>query len=274
MEPIGIAEGIERLALRTPTLPPATHTNSYVIGEKRALLVEPASPYPDEIERAVRWIEQARTRGVEPLAMVVTHHHRDHVGGAEAMAARLNLPLWGHRLTAERLPALSFERLLEDDERIELDDTAVRVMHTPGHAPGHLCLLDECSGALIAGDMVAGEGTILVEPSDGDMRAYLASLEKMAAASPTVLLPAHGEPLEPEATIARYIAHRLERERKVLEALRTLGRAASAADLVPLAYDDAPEAVWPLATLSVEAHLIKLEQDAQARRAPEGWVAI
>lgn len=269
--PVEIASALWMLPLRTPTLPPATHTNSFLVGAGRALLVEPATPYPDELDRAVAWIEEAQRRGVDPIAMVATHHHPDHVGGAKALASRLGLPLWAHRLTAKRLPGLSFERLLEDDEVLELDDASVRVLHTPGHAPGHICLLEERSGAMIAGDMVAGTGTILVEPTEGDMRAYLASLERMGAASPSVLLPAHGDALEPRTTIARYIAHWLERERKVLDALAAHGKPASSADLVPVAYDDAPAAVWPLATLSTEAHLVKLEQEGRVSRTDAGW---
>ena len=268
-----VVGAVRMLPLRTPTLAPATHTNSFLVGAGRAILVEPATPYPDELERAIGWVAEERRRGIEPMAIVATHHHPDHIGGARALASRLALPLWAHRLTAARVPELAFERLLEDGERIELDGADVRVIHTPGHAPGHVCLLEERSGAMIAGDMVAGVGTILVEPTDGDMRLYLASLERMAGAGPSVLLPAHGDPLEPEATIARYIAHRLERERKVFEALLRHGSPASAPELVPAAYDDAPPAVWPLAALSTEAHLIKLEGDGRVERTSDGWAA-
>lgn len=270
-----IVPWVQMLPLRTPTLPPATHTNAFLVGSGRAVLVEPATPYRDEIDRALAWIEEARASGIEPIAIVATHHHADHVGGARALAGALSLPLWAHRRTAERLPELEFARWLDDGERIELDGpepVVLRALHTPGHAPGHLCLIEERSGAMIAGDMVAGVGTILVEPKDGDMRAYLASLERMASEEPTVLLPAHGGPLESRTTIDRYVRHRLERERKVLEALaQHRGRPASAADLVPVAYDDAPRTVWPLAAMSTEAHLVKLEQDGRVRRVEGGW---
>jgi hypothetical protein len=88
-----------------------------------------------------------------------------------------------------------------------------------------------------------------------------------------VLLPAHGDPLEPGPTLRRYVAHRLERERKVLAALARHGGPASAAELVPVAYDDAPRAVWPLGALSTEAHLIKLERDGRVERTAAGWAA-
>ncbi len=271
-----IVPWLQMLPLRTPTLPPATHTSSFLVGSGQALLVEPATPYPDELERAVRWVEEARVAGIEPIAIVATHHHADHVGGARALSRELGLPLWAHQRTAARLEGeLTFERHLEDGERLELDGpepTALRVLHTPGHAPGHVCLVEERSGAMIAGDMVAGIGTILVEPNDGDMSLYLASLERMAAEEPSVLLPAHGGPLrDPGSTIAHYVRHRLERERKVLAALSAHGTSAAASELVPVAYDDAPPVVWPLAALSTEAHLEKLERDGKVRREGKRW---
>lgn len=264
-----VAPGIERLALRTPTLPPATHTNAYLVGHGEAILVEPASPYPEEIRRAVRWVEDAQRRGVRPVALVATHHHADHVGGATALADALSLPLWAHAETAARLAGrVRFDRLLEDGARIELaGDPPLRVdaVLTPGHAPGHLCLLERASGALICGDMVASVGTILVEPQDGDMALYLRSLRAMKALRPRTLLPAHGDPIDdPDACLDRYVAHRLERERRVLAALEGFGGAATPAQLVPTAYADAPPTVWPLAALSTEAHLLKLVEEGRA----------
>lgn len=271
-----VVPGVQMLPLRTPTLPPATHTNSYLVGTGEAVLIEPATPYPAELDRAVAWVREARRAGIAPVALVATHHHRDHVGGASALAERLGLPLWAHRLTAERLAGeLTFARLLEDGERLRLDGPTpmtLRAVHTPGHAPGHLCFVEEASGAMIAGDMVAGVGTILVEPTDGDMGLYLASLERMRREEPSVLLPAHGWPLyDAQGVLRHYVAHRLEREAKVRAALARHGGPATPMDLVPDAYDDAPKAVWPLAALSTEAHLRKLEEDGAARRVDERW---
>jgi glyoxylase-like metal-dependent hydrolase (beta-lactamase superfamily II) len=125
---------------------------------------------------------------------------------------------------------------------------------------------------MIAGDMVAGVGTILVEAIDGDMALYLESLRRMDAEAPSVLLPAHGWPLrDAHGALERYIAHRLERERKVHAALVRHGGPASVAELLPAAYDDAPRAVWPIAALAAEAHLIKLEREGRARRTAAGW---
>lgn len=277
--PTTIAPGVDVLPLRTPTLPPATHTNVYLLGTGDFVLVEPASPYPEEIERAVRWVEQRLARGDRLRAILATHHHPDHIGGATALAQRLHAPLWGHAATIDRLAgSVVFERAISDGEVIALDGEVplrLRAVFTPGHAPGHLCFYDELSRAMIAGDMVASTGTILVETVDGDMAQYLASLARMDALEPSVLLPAHGAPIHAaHEKLTGYIAHRLAREAKVLAALRCDDRPRPVQALVPQAYDDAPQLVWPLAALAAEAHLVKLANDGLAEHTPEGWRAL
>lgn len=274
-----VTDTIRCLPMRTPTLPPATHTNAYLVGTREAVLVEPASPYEDEIANTVAWVAAAARRGIELRALVLTHHHPDHAGGAAALRERLGLPLWAHPATAERLSgAVEVDRMLEHGERIELDGpvpTVLEAVHTPGHAPGHLCFFDAWSRALIAGDMVASVGTILVEPVDGDMAQYLASLAYMRSLNASALLPAHGDPIVDAAgKLDEYIAHRQMREAKVLAALEACSRSASPIELVPVAYDDAPPAVWPLAERALEAHLIKLERDGRVARRADRWLVV
>lgn len=193
------------------------------------------------------------------------------------MCHRLGLPLWAHGRTAERAPHVRVDRFLDDGESIELDGpipTRLSCVLTPGHAPGHLCFHDSHSNMLLAGDMVASTGTILVEPRDGDMRQYLDSLARLKQMDVGALLPAHGDVItDVRGKLDHYVAHRLAREQRILTALRDHGEAASAAELLPVAYADAPQSVWPLAALSAEAHLIKLVTDGLVARAGEGWVA-
>jgi endoribonuclease LACTB2 len=276
--PVALSPGLRMLAVRTPTLPPATHTNVFLVGAGDAVLVEPASPYTEEVDRVAAWVDEARQTGVTVRAIVATHHHPDHIGGAVVLRERLGLPLWAHEATqtclAGRVPV---DRTLADGETIHLHggagvpDMALTAVHTPGHAPGHLCFLEPTSGQMIAGDMVAGIGTILIAPDEGDMAAYLASLERMIEAGATTLLPAHGGPIRDAAgCVDRYVAHRLARERRVLDALRAHGGPATAAELLPAAYDDAPKAFWPLAVQSIMAHLDKLAREGKARRVGAG----
>lgn len=274
-----VAPGLARLPLRTPTLPPATHTNSYLVGTGELAFVEPASPYDEEVARALSAIERARERGMRPKVLLLTHHHVDHVGGAVRLREALGVPLLGHRATVERLAGeVELDGTLDEGDRIELDGPtpmALEVLHTPGHAPGHLCFSEPTSGAMIVGDMVASVGTILIEPTDGDMAVYLESLERLRRLAPSMLLPAHGDPIrEPGALLSHYIAHRLERERKVRAALDAYGRPATPEELVPDAYADTPRAAWPLAAMSLQAHLLKLERDGVAARRDGGWVSL
>lgn len=284
LAPRTIARGVELVSARTPTLPPATHTNSYAIGERELVLVEPATPHEDEQREWLAWARALASQGRTLVALALTHHHLDHVGGAALFARELGLPIWAHGATAARLPELPIARRLDEGELLTLDGAVPQrwtVLHTPGHAPGHACFFEESLGVVLVGDMVATVGTILIEPNDGDMRAYLAQLERLASLDARVALPAHGEPIDglgapsPTALFRFYIQHRLLREAKVHAALAQAGEpGADAEALVPVAYADTPPALWPIARMSLEAHLIKLEHDGRARRGGLGFVAV
>lgn len=271
-----VAPGVQRFDARTPTLPPATTTNSYALGTRDVLLVEPATPY-DEEQRAWRqWAEGLVSDGRTLRAIFVTHHHPDHVGGATALSVALGLPLWGHAVTAQLLPEVHFDRRLEDGEAIALDGPTPQrwtCLHTPGHDRGHLCLEEETSKVQVVGDMVASVGTILIAPGDGDLKIYLEQLARLSDRDPTMALPAHGDPItDPKAKYQHYIDHRLMREDKVVQALATSGVELSS--LVKTVYDDVPPAVWPLAELSLHAHLLKLEAEGRASSKDGGWSSL
>lgn len=259
-----VPSGVEVFGAETPTLPPATHTQSYALGERQCILVEPATPYPGEQRRWLDWARGLVEAGRELVAIVATHHHADHVGGAAELCRELGLPLWAHEETANRLTVPVARRLAEDDV-IELDGPtpqAWRVMHTPGHAPGHVCLFEARLGAVVVGDMVASVGTILIEPTEGDMQRYLTELGRLERLGATTAFPAHGDPIaEPSRLFRAYQAHRAMREGAVLGAVK---RAPGTLDeLLPLAYEDTRRELWPIAKLSLEAHLVKLVREGR-----------
>ena len=274
IRPRELSSSLSLFPARTPTLLPATHTNSYAIGGRDMVLVEPATPYEDEQRAWIEWARGLVSQGRRLVAIVATHHHPDHVGGLDVLARELAAPVWAHDLTALRLaPELRalVTRRLADGEIIVLEGPRAeswRVMHTPGHAPGHVCLYEEKTRTAIVGDMVASVGTILIAPGDGDMQVYLAQLDRLASLDASLALPAHGEPIdEPTALFRKYIAHRLMREEKVFAAVKNAGPAgADAAALVPDAYADTPAHLWPIAMLSLEMHLEKLEREGRIAR--------
>jgi ribonuclease/clavin/mitogillin len=278
MRPRDLSASLQLFPALTPTLPPATHTNSYAIGGREVVLVEPATPFVDEQKAWLEWARALQTQGRTLTAIVATHHHEDHVGGLDVLARELGIPVWAHELTVDRLmPATRAHvtRRLSDGDTIVLDGPRAeswRVLHTPGHAPGHVCLFEERTRTAIVGDMVASVGTILIAPGDGDMQVYLAQLDRLAQLDASLALPAHGEPIdEPTVLFRKYIAHRLAREAKVLDAVRKAGPAGGdAAALVPDAYADTPMHLWPLARLSLEMHLEKLEREGLVVRVAAG----
>lgn len=265
--------GIQALPLRTPTLPPATHTNCYLVGHEKLLVIDPATYDDRERERLVGVLDRLN-RPVE--AVFLTHHHEDHIGSAAWLADRLGAPVWAHPATAERVAdVVKVDRTFEDGDVIELGADVrgkafeLELLHTPGHAAGHLVLVDRRRSerpSMIVGDMVASVGTIIVDPDEGSMGEYMRQLERMQALGPGVLFPSHGPPIyDGVAKLQQYLDHRMMREEKVLAAVREHGPS-NARALVPFAYDDTPQKAWPLAERSLLAHLEKLAEEGRVRR--------
>jgi glyoxylase-like metal-dependent hydrolase (beta-lactamase superfamily II) len=262
--------GLRWLDLRTPTLPPATHTRCFIIGEGALTVVDPGSPYSDEQQRLQAALDALAAAGHQVARVLLTHHHHDHVAGV-APFLRRGVPLWAHPETTPLLRGAAWRsppRVMPALDGAPLPDTPNwSLLHTPGHAPGHLALWHAPSATLLCADLLANGSTILIDPPQGDMGLYLHSLSRARALSPRALIPSHGAPFDdPDAAIATYIAHRHKREALVLAAVRD-GRALLP-DIIPLAYADTPPAAWPLATRSALAHLLHLRAQGRVQGDP------
>lgn len=265
---------IDLFPVRTPTLPPATHTNCYVVGDARLAVFDPASPYPDERARLDAYLDARIAGGATVECLVLTHHHFDHVAGAVHLAERLGVPIWAHPETASRVD-IPIARALREGDTIDLGAHVLEMVHTPGHAPGHLVFFDRATRSAVVGDMVAGIGSILVEPGDGDMSAYLDSLDRMRGLGLSCLMPAHGPVIGGAvAKLTEYIDHRNSRERQAVAALEQ--GAAGIRELVDRVYVDVPAMMKAgpqggAAGASLRSHLDKLAREGRASLSGDVW---
>jgi ribonuclease/clavin/mitogillin len=247
--------------LRTPTLPPATHTNAYIVGRERLVVVDPAATDRAEQAALLEHLEARCQQGAVVEAVLLTHAHADHIATAPPIAARFGARILAHADAAARLP-FPAEGLLTDGAAVPAGDVPLTVVHTPGHAPGHVVFLEARTGTALVGDLVAGVGTILVDPDEGSMADYLASLARVRALSCTALLPAHGGVVGGAAEkLTEYIDHRLWREARIVDALAD--GPTTLAELLPRVYADVAPAVLPIAQLSLRAHLGKLVSEGR-----------
>lgn len=265
--------GFVLFPVRTDTLPPATHTNCYIIGGDEIVIIDPASAYEEEQKALADYVDKLLSEGKKIKEIILTHLHQDHVGGANALAEGLKIPVAAHRVTAESLKdEIKVDRFIEDEEVITLKGRDyiptinLKALHTPGHARGHLCFYEERTGALITGDNIVGLGSVLINPPEGNMRDYLASLERLRSLTNlTILFGAHGPAMaNPYAKINEYISHRLEREANILKAIRE--GANTIKEIVEIVYTDVHPKALPLAMRATLAHLEKLIDDGLIER--------
>lgn len=270
--------GVVLAALRSPTLPPATTTNCYVVGTQELWAIDPGSPHAEEQERLLALLAELRAGGAKLAGILLTHHHEDHTGGVAALSRALDLEVRGHPLTLSRTPG-EFRRgaPLHDGDRVALGlapdgrpGWELVAIHTPGHDRGHLCFRETRYDAVIVGDMLSTMSTIVIDPPEGHLTTYLRSLERLLQEPMRTLYPAHGPALrDGHKLVQHYIRHRAQRETALLEALRQAP--ATVAQLVPRVYWDTDVRMHGIAARSLLAGLQKLQEEGRASERGGVW---
>ena len=195
------------------------------------------------------------------VAVFYTHSHSDHIADKGLLKEAFDVPIWSASSNADRV--------LQDGEKLQLGNQEWTVLHTPGHHPDHLCLISDAG--LVAGDMVAGIGTILVPPREGDMIQYIQQLERLLDLDPHLIFPSHGPVIPlPERTLEHYITHRINRHNRVLEAV-TSGLS-DIQEIARFAYADTPDAHPGLAVDQTLSHLLSHEKVGNVSMSGQQWV--
>ena len=267
------APGVECVLIPTATLPPATHTNCFVLGERGGMraIVDPAIRDKEGFEELKSKVGEIKADGSEILCTIFTHRHQDHLGDMSLISRLYEAPVWASSETLEAVTCPDSMSLAEGDT-ISLKgpsgESIWEVIETPGHCPGQICLVGE--PGIVSADNCTIVGTILVPSTDGDMGAYISGLERLRDLEPHKLFPGHGPFIpNPRRTIDEYISHRMSRHNMVLHAVRS-GKT-SLRDIAKSTYSDTPDADLALAEDQVLSHLKELVRSGEVSMNGEGF---
>ena len=268
--------GIARVLAHNPSAFTYYGTQTYLVGTSEVAVIDPGPDIPEHLDALERAIGSRRV-----VAIMCTHTHRDHSPAAGPLAERTGAPIIGCAALAletvgPRADA-SFDgdykpdRTLTDGEQIAVDGEALIAVATPGHTSNHLCFA--WRGALFSGDHVMGWSTTVVVPPDGDMAAYMQSLDKLRQRDDRTYFPAHGPAVEnPQRYVRHLMGHRMHREKQILGLIRERGR--DIPDIVSNAYPGLDPRLTTAAGGSVLAHLVDLERRDLVRQLEDRWTAV
>lgn len=254
------APAVRRLVAPNPSMMTGPGTNTYLLGERQIAVIDPGPAIAEHLENiiekskpCIRWI-------------LVTHTHPDHSPGVRALAERSGAEVLGMPAPEGEHQDKTFvaSRVLADGDVLATDEFELQVVHTPGHASNHVCYLHRQLDWLFTGDHVIDGSTVVIDPPDGNMRHYIESLRRCKALDVAALAPGHGEIIDdPERAIDWIIAHRLEREAKVLAAMRAHPNL-TPHELVPHVYQEIDPKLYAWAERSLLAHVLKLQEEGLA----------
>ena len=276
--PVQLAPALWRLTAPNPGVMTGPGTNTYLLGSAQTgvAVIDPGPALDDHIEAIIRCAPGAIQW------ILTTHTHRDHSPAAMKLQARTGATIYGRPAPAQLNQDHDFKPDIVPTHAdvLEIAGIRLRAIHTPGHASNHLCYLHESEKILFTGDHLMQGSTVVINPPDGDMLAYLQSLamikeEIIQNDSIDYLAPGHGFLIgQPEQAIDRLVLHRLARENKILAALSTSDTPQTIEALVKIAYQDTPVQRHALAARSLLAHLYKLKQDKRVIEQDDRWCLI
>ena len=231
-------------------------TNTYLVGKEEVTVIDPGPAMQEHID-----VITAAAPNIKQI--LVTHTHPDHSPGVRLLKENLDIPAYGMLTNSSKNQDQTFnpERILDDGEVFQEEEFTIEVVHTPGHASNHLCFILKEEKLIFTCDHIMNGSTVVIGPPDGNMKQYIQSLEKLKDYDIEKIAPGHGELLENPHEVADWIInHRLEREKKVFQALQEATKG-TPDTLVEKVYDDVDSSLFPIAKASLLAHLIKLEED-------------
>jgi glyoxylase-like metal-dependent hydrolase (beta-lactamase superfamily II) len=243
---------VGRILAPNPSMMTGKGTNTYIFGGADLAVIDPG---PDD-DAHIGAIEAGIAEMGGTVAIIlITHSHSDHLPGAFSLQRRLQVPI------AAYAPILGVDINLRHDQHMTISGHPVRALHTPGHAADHLAFLLENDRVLFSGDLIVGEGTVVIG-RDGELDEYLDSLRSLLPLDLRLILPGHGPAItDPRARVEEYIAHRLDREVQILAAIAD--GASTTAEIVAEVYAEVDPRLHPVAAQSVEAHLRKLIRESR-----------
>lgn len=259
--------GVRQLFVRSNTIPPAAHTNCFLIGDDGSprLLVDPSPADDDEYDKL-------RTHTADAFDVIfLTHHHGDHHERADRLAREAGVPIWLSTDTRQRITTakphffdgLEVREIGDGDAVTRWLGRAVNAHAIPGHDRGQLALMPEDRAWCIVGDLIQGIGTVVIAPPEGDMAEYFATMQKVIDWNPAVIYPSHGTALGSTHYVQAVLAHRKQREAQIL----TLHQAGKDEDqILDSVYAGTPDHLLPLARINIQSHMTKLQ--AEQRLAP------